>query len=856
MTRSDGAVLESRLLRAQAVNARGQHRRASQLFEAVVRDIDTSGAPLDEDVAYVRVRSLVGLALCDFELTGSLDMSFRRLEEAETWAATLDRPTLAFVVRGQRGLVRHRSGSLTQAVRDMESAVALIDHARPLDAAVIRLNLGSLRLELGDVEGAIPDLDDAVRRGLELGDGLLVSKARHNLGYARYLRGDLPSALRAMEDAAAQAPERHAAVGLVDKAQVLLDAGLVTDADDALAEARSQLTRHRMVRDLAEVELVRSRALVALRRYPEAAQHARSAARRFARMGNVPWELRARVAELQALAAQDARRRVRAASARRRAADALALAERGAGLGPTVGLGVEIPARLLAAEWWTTAGDLDTARGALRPVPRDLSRAPLPLRLQQHAVAARMAFVAGDRRAGVRAVRKGQQVLAEHRTRLGSVDVVTASAVHGVRLGNVDVEAALLTRRPGAIFDAVERGRAAFAGSGRVRPPSDGVLADLLADARREVEAARALGVSADPAELVRRQEHLRNARRFQEEARRRAWQHGGEAATPSAVTERSLRGALAAGAPGSVVANLVVHGEDVTAVRVSASGSRLLRLAPVERVAEHVRRARADFSVLSNALIPVPMRDAALGSLRRTLAWFDDALVAPLEADGDLHVSARDLLLAVPWAALPSRRTLRTWANSWVDLRHGEPTHRTDHALVVAGPDLRFAGAEAKLVASVWDSATALTGLDATCAAVVEGFEGAGVVHVAAHGTHETDNPLFSSLRLADGPLFAHELDGFDLRGVVVVLSACEVGLSTPRIGGESLGLTSVLLRLGARAVVASVAPLRDDVAARVMPALHAELRAGAMPGAALARAVADEPEPVPLVCFGPLVV
>ncbi len=117
------------------------------------------------------------------------------------------------------------------------------------------------------------------------------------------------------------------------------------------------------------------------------------------------------------------------------------------------------------------------------------------------------------------------------------------------------------------------------------------------------------------------------------------------------------------------------------------------------------------------------------------------------------------------------------------------------------------------------------------------------GVVHLAAHGTHETDNPLFSSLRLADGPLFAHELDGTDLHGVVVVLSACEVGLSTPRIGGESLGLTSVLLRLGARAVIASVAPLRDDVAARVMPSLHAELRDGAMPGTALARAVADEP-------------
>ncbi len=168
------------------------------------------------------------------------------------------------------------------------------------------------------------------------------------------------------------------------------------------------------------------------------------------------------------------------------------------------------------------------------------------------------------------------------------------------------------------------------------------------------------------------------------------------------------------------------------------------------------------------------------------------------------------------------------------MDLRDGEPVRRTDEALVIVGPGLRFSGAEAKLVASVWEGAEALAGEEATCEAVVDGLRTAGVVHLAAHGTHETDNPLFSSLRLADGPLFAHELDGTDLHGVVVVLSACEVGLSTPRIGGESLGLTSVLLRLGARAVIASVAPLRDDVAARVMPSLPAELRDGAMPGTA----------------------
>jgi len=143
-----------------------------------------------------------------------------------------------------------------------------------------------------------------------------------------------------------------------------------------------------------------------------------------------------------------------------------------------------------------------------------------------------------------------------------------------------------------------------------------------------------------------------------------------------------------------------------------------------------------------------------------------------------------------------------------------------------------------------------AISGWFLTAAAIA----GADVVHLAAHGVHEPDNPLFSCVRLADGPLYAHELDGVDLSGAVVVLSACETGRASVRLGGEPLGMTSVLLRLGARAVVSAVAPLRDDVAARVMPHLHAELRAATDPAAALARAVAAESEPVPLVCFGPL--
>jgi len=111
----------------------------------------------------------------------------------------------------------------------------------------------------------------------------------------------------------------------------------------------------------------------------------------------------------------------------------------------------------------------------------------------------------------------------------------------------------------------------------------------------------------------------------------------------------------------------------------------------------------------------------------------------------------------------------------------------------------------------------------------------------------------LFSSIRLADGPLFAYELDQNSQAAEHVVLSACELGQATIRPGDEALGLTSVLLHLGTRSVVAGVARVHDEVAAEVMPQYHSLLADGMDSAQALA-AVCSQPRefPAPFVCFG----
>jgi CHAT domain-containing protein len=173
-----------------------------------------------------------------------------------------------------------------------------------------------------------------------------------------------------------------------------------------------------------------------------------------------------------------------------------------------------------------------------------------------------------------------------------------------------------------------------------------------------------------------------------------------------------------------------------------------------------------------------------------------------------------------------------------------------------VAGPGPALAEREALAIASLWPGGTAVVGAAATAARTADLLGAPGIVHLAAHGRHEPENPLFSSVRLADGPLFAHELDAAGRPPHLVLLSSCEVGRASARAGGEAIGLASVLLRTGVACVVAAIAPLSDEAALAVMTRTHELLRQGRPIATALVTASAERADatgqPVPLAAFG----
>ena len=84
--------------------------------------------------------------------------------------------------------------------------------------------------------------------------------------------------------------------------------------------------------------------------------------------------------------------------------------------------------------------------------------------------------------------------------------------------------------------------------------------------------------------------------------------------------------------------------------------------------------------------------------------------------------------------------------------------------------------------MAQGWHGARVLRGDAATAAAVSALASSVDVLHVAAHGRHSAENPMFSGVQLVDGPWFGYDID--QLRAVpdVVLLSACEVGRSSVR--------------------------------------------------------------------------
>jgi CHAT domain-containing protein len=183
--------------------------------------------------------------------------------------------------------------------------------------------------------------------------------------------------------------------------------------------------------------------------------------------------------------------------------------------------------------------------------------------------------------------------------------------------------------------------------------------------------------------------------------------------------------------------------------------------------------------------------------------------------------------LLTAPWGLLPVFAdvavSVSPSATQWLGARQARGTGRSGHVALVTGPGLSTREAEVTALSPVHDGAFVLSAEQATVAAALEILDGAGLAHIAAHGTFRGDAPLFSSLELADGQLTVHDLEELRHPPRSIILSACDSGGVAPIGPHEALGLVSALLGMGTSDVLASVVPVNDHATLSIMAEVHA---------------------------------
>jgi hypothetical protein len=390
------------------------------------------------------------------------------------------------------------------------------------------------------------------------------------------------------------------------------------------------------------------------------------------------------------------------------------------------------------------------------------------------------------------------------------------------------------SRSDAVLLEWSERARMLAARVQPVRPPRDPDTAADLAELRSGPSPVR-------EAELRRR-------------IRERSWQQRGSGQVADPVSLPTLQAALGA----TALVAYVVTSSRVVALVVTSSGTRRVDLGPRARLDILLSGLLPDLDMAAGDL-PEPIAGTVRAGLAARLAALDGVLVAPLSAflPERVVLTPSGVLAGVPWTLLPGLAgrpvTVAQSATSWL-ARRRTPL-RASTAGFAAGPRVARASAEVRAAASAWTAAPVLTGAGATAAAVSELAGRVDVLHVAAHGRHAGENPLFSGLELADGAWFGYDVDQLAAVPDVVLLSACEVGRSSVRWGEELIGMTAAWLHAGARAVVASPAAVNDAAAHDALVAVHRGLAAGLDPAAALAAtvsAVSAGAAPVPFVCFG----
>jgi hypothetical protein len=749
----------------------------------------------------------------------------------------IDARTYALLA-GQLGALAEQAGRYDDSERWLTQGIdALEEDSEELANLLVNRSLVDMhRLRL---TSASHDAARASRIYRALGRPIDEAQSLHNEGYLALLRGDLISAMRDMSAARATLVDVSpvfAAVCDVDRAEVLRDAGHTLEAERTLAQAATAFGRQRMPQARAEAEFQLARSLLAhdpVRARPVATR----AARRFRAVGSDSWAVRADAVRMRADLSAGQLTRIgghvpgpRSLPPEDDIAHASRVLERS-------GFAEEAAALRMTHELWRARRSATgPRRGRVVRLPPTAS---MEVRLLAHEVRATRAVARGRHGEARRHAAAGLEELTAWLSDFGSLDLQTSAVMQGIGLIRLGLASALGSGRPDVVFEWSEWARHMGSQVVPLRPPPDAQLAEDLA----ELRALRSEGGDwqADP-----------RARRLRDRVRERQWSTTGPAAVQPRASLDEVRTALDAE---TALLSFVFDGESLAVLVVTAESATLIGLPAWTGIRTAISGLRADLDMA--AAVRGRMGELVRRSLENRLSALSAALVDRAVGVAGARryvITVPGVLSGIPWTMLPGLRdhavAIAPSASRWVRSRDGQRASAPLRVGFAVGPGVDRGTEEIEAAAAAWARPTVVerARVDDVAALAAD----VDVLHIAAHGRHAADNPMFSGLELADGPLFGYDIDRMPRVPATVVLSACEAGRSSVRWGEEAVGMTRAWLHAGTRCVIASPVVVADDDACELLGAMHEELTRGLPPAEALAAASARTGVSAPFQAHG----
>jgi tetratricopeptide (TPR) repeat protein len=797
---------------------------AHQAAAIVLRDFGDVEAGVRELRAALRLARRTGSAEREADVLASLGVALvyagRTAAGLAAFDAAVQRSSgvLAARVLARRAIALLVLGRYPAALEDLRPAIAVLRRAGDLLWTARALNTrANAYLLLGSTSRADADFVSAARLFSEMGQELEATYPVANRALVAFASGDLPAALAYLDVATPSYQRLKGPITdlRINRCAVLLAAGLV---GDALAEADAAVHEMEQIRGRhtkkAELLLMAARCALAAAQ-PQAAQDWAQAGYRLCRsQRSAWWQARAAYVLVQA------RYAVGPASAA-----LLRDADRAAARLDALGSSDAVQAHLLAGRIALDLGRRQAADRHLAAAARTRRRGPALSRASSWLAEALRTEAAGRPDLMLAACRRGLDVLDEHRLALGASELRAQATVHGAELAVLAQRHASRAGRPRHLLTWSERWRATAQAVPPVRPVADAELATSLAALRsvtRELERVRSRG---DPSAALQREQH-----RLETMVRASALRAQG--CSPWNRTSFSPADLLDELGPAHLMEIVDIDGDlyvlncGAGKVRQFAAGhaSDAMKAADFARFAlRRLARSRPGDD-LSGPLAVLDksgpaLQQALLGQAVRHLGE-GPVIIVPT---GKLH--------PIPWALLPALKdrviSVAPSASAWMRAHTAAaPEHR--HVTLARGPGLATDGAEVPLVARLYDDVTMLDDTAATADKVLAALDGAWLAHIAAHGIFRADSPLFSSLRMYDGPLTVYDFERLNRAPYRIVLSSCDSGVLAPAGANELLGLVSSLLPLGTAGIIAAIVPLNDQAVVPLMVDLHRRLRAG----------------------------